>query len=88
MAAVFLTARNRRAAEILRPSPFTGRCAALIIVRAGLGHNIQDRIEARPAGQKTPARSIKSQELSIFGIVDIEPRSDEKSDDDSLTTIA
>ncbi|KAF8143141.1 hypothetical protein K438DRAFT_1784017 [Mycena galopus ATCC 62051] len=46
----------------------------LILVRAGMGHNIQDRIESSRAPRRTPARSRAVEwEDSSYEVLDIKP---------------
>ncbi|KAF8188206.1 hypothetical protein K438DRAFT_1972394 [Mycena galopus ATCC 62051] len=51
----------------------------LIIVRAGMGHNIQDKIEPPRAPRTTPARSVVHREHSSDGVLDLKPGSEKEA---------
>ncbi|KAF8188223.1 hypothetical protein K438DRAFT_1834073 [Mycena galopus ATCC 62051] len=51
----------------------------LIIIRAGTGHNIQDRIEPLRVPRVTPARPGVKRADSSYGVLDIKPSSEQKA---------
>ncbi|KAF8188217.1 hypothetical protein K438DRAFT_1834054 [Mycena galopus ATCC 62051] len=60
----------------------------LIIVRAGMGRNIQDRIESSRAPRRTPARSRAVEwEGSSYEVLDIKPSSEQRAAENSSTIV-
>ncbi|KAF8188235.1 hypothetical protein K438DRAFT_1834092 [Mycena galopus ATCC 62051] len=51
----------------------------LIIVRAAMGHNIQDKIEPRSVPRTTPRRAVQREHLSS-GILDLKPSIDSEEE--------